>query len=119
MKNLEHSPVCMLHLVDGPQPQFCSSPLIGQQLNQFSHDVVDLLRHSPQCRLPFGRFIPAYHHHFGRQCRVAEYGYNKLIDLLDAIPHVVQVLQLVVRTVDFFAYGWRSKYKQILYAQIG
>lgn len=37
------------------------------------------------------KFIPAYHHHFGRQCRVADYGYTKLVDLFEAIPHVIQV----------------------------
>lgn len=38
------------------------------------------------------QFIPAYHHHFGRQCRVADYGYTKLLELFEAIPHVVQVV---------------------------
>jgi meiosis arrest female protein 1 len=42
--------------------------------------------------IPFGKFIPAYHHHFGRQCRVSDYGFTKLIDLFEALPSVVQVL---------------------------
>ena len=29
-------------------------------------------------QMPFHKFIPSYHHHFGRQCRVADYGYTKL-----------------------------------------
>lgn len=62
-----------------------------QQLNQISREVVDLLKHAPNCQIPFSKFIPEYHHHFGRQCRVADYGYTKLIELLEAIPHVVQV----------------------------
>ena len=71
--------------------RLCSSPLLTQHLSQFSRDVVELLKHSPQCRMPFSKFIPTYHHHFGRQCRVADYGYTKLMELFDAIPHVVQV----------------------------
>ena len=41
--------------------------------------------------MPFHKFIPSYHHHFGRQCRVADYGYTKLKDLFEALPHVIQV----------------------------
>eukprot|EP00106_Octopus_bimaculoides_P008516 XP_014775958.1 PREDICTED: meiosis arrest female protein 1-like isoform X2 [Octopus bimaculoides] len=63
-----------------------------QQLNQISREVVDLLKHAPNCQIPFSKFIPEYHHHFGRQCRVADYGYTKLVELLEAIPHVVQIL---------------------------
>lgn len=54
-------------------------------------ELVDLLKVAPQCRIPFSKFIPQYHHHFGRQCRVADYGYTRLIDLLESLPHVVQV----------------------------
>ncbi|CAL4082217.1 unnamed protein product, partial [Meganyctiphanes norvegica] len=68
-----------------------SPPLVGQ-LALFSRELVDLLKTFPHCRLLFARFIPAYHHHFGRQCRVADYGFTKLADLFDALPHVVQVL---------------------------
>ncbi|XP_041362324.1 meiosis regulator and mRNA stability factor 1-like isoform X2 [Gigantopelta aegis] len=70
----------------------CNSPMLSQQLNQISREITDLLKHHPQCRMPVSRFIPAYHHHFGRQCRVADYGYTKLIELFEAIPHVLQVL---------------------------
>ncbi|BET01774.1 kiaa0430 [Nesidiocoris tenuis] len=55
-------------------------------------EVVDLLKTQPHCQLQFFKFVPAYHHHFGRQCRVSNYGFTKLIDLLEAIPHVVQVI---------------------------
>ena len=68
-----------------------NSPLLGQQLAQFSREVIDLLKSHPMCRMQFGKFIPSYHHHFGRQCRVADYGYTKLIELFESIPHVVQV----------------------------
>ena len=36
---------------------------------KFADECIELLRHVPECRLPFNKFIPAYHHHFGRQCR--------------------------------------------------
>jgi meiosis arrest female protein 1 len=40
----------------------------------------------------FNKFIPAYHHHYGHQCRVADYGFTKLIELFEAIPQVAKVL---------------------------
>lgn len=58
---------------------------------QFALEVVDLLKQSPRCRLPFTKFIPSYHHHFSRQCRVSDYGFNKLVELLEAVPQVVKV----------------------------
>lgn len=54
-------------------------------------EVVDLLKNMDRCQILLTKFIPAYHHHFGRQCRVADYGYTKLLDLFEAISHVVQV----------------------------
>lgn len=58
----------------------------------FSRELVDLLKTAPRCQLSFNRFIPVYHHHFGRQCRVADYGFTKLIDLLEALENTVQVM---------------------------
>ncbi|XP_023231609.1 meiosis regulator and mRNA stability factor 1-like, partial [Centruroides sculpturatus] len=68
------------------------SPALAGQLALFSREMIDLLKSQPKCSIPFNKFIPAYHHHFGRQCRVADYGFTKLIDLLEAVPHSVQIL---------------------------
>lgn len=70
----------------------CVSSPLANQLALFSRELVDLLKTAPHCQLPFHRFIPTYHHHFGRQCRVADYGFTKLIDLLEALTHTVQVM---------------------------
>lgn len=58
--------------------------------------MIELLKHAPQCKLDFAKFIPAYHHHFGRQCRVADYGCTKLVELFETIPETVQVSQTFV-----------------------
>lgn len=42
--------------------------------------------------IPFSKFVPAYHNHYGRQCCVYQFGYTKLIELLESIPHVVQII---------------------------
>jgi meiosis arrest female protein 1 len=52
------------------------------------------LRHSPNCTMLFNKFVPAYHHHFGHQCRVSDYGFSKLIELFEAIPDVVKIQEL-------------------------
>lgn len=69
----------------------------------FAIEVADLLCQSPRCRLPFNKFIPSYHHHFSRQCRVADYGFTKLIDLLEAVPNVVQVSEWVFVMIYYVA----------------
>jgi len=65
---------------------------LEHQLAHFSRELIDLLKTAQGCRMPFHKFIPAYHHHFGRQCRVADYGYTKLKDLFEALPQVVQIM---------------------------
>ncbi|KAK7801386.1 hypothetical protein U0070_001173 [Myodes glareolus] len=68
------------------------SPVGNPQLIQFGREVIDLLKNQPSCILPISNFIPSYHHHFAKQCRVSDYGYSKLIELLEAVPHVLQIL---------------------------
>ncbi|KAF8570801.1 hypothetical protein P879_03736 [Paragonimus westermani] len=68
------------------------SNVLQDQLHQFSREVVDLLKHQPGCQILLSKFIPSYHHHFGKQCRVADYGYSKLHELFEALPHVVHVM---------------------------
>lgn len=67
------------------------SPVGNPQLIQFSREVIDLLKSQPSCIMRISNFIPSYHHHFAKQCRVSDYGYSKLIELLEAVPHVLQV----------------------------
>lgn len=62
-----------------------------ERTKQFGKEVVDLLRHQPHCRMPFSKFIPTYHHHFGRQCKLSYYGFTKLVDLFEAIPDILKV----------------------------
>lgn len=82
----------------------------GQQLAQFSKEILDLLKAAPYCRMAFSKFIPCYHQHFGRQCRVAEYGYSRLQEVFEAIPHVLQVnLTHLIQTADCFcSVNWLS-----------
>ncbi|XP_031800139.1 meiosis regulator and mRNA stability factor 1 isoform X3 [Sarcophilus harrisii] len=68
------------------------SPVGNPQLIQFSREVIDLLKNQPSCIIPVGKFIPSYHHHFAKQCRVSDYGYSRLMELLEAVPHVLQIL---------------------------
>uniref|UniRef100_A0A6I8PQH4 Meiosis regulator and mRNA stability factor 1 n=1 Tax=Ornithorhynchus anatinus TaxID=9258 RepID=A0A6I8PQH4_ORNAN len=68
------------------------SPIGNPQLIQFSREVIDLLKNQPSCIIPVGKFIPTYHHHFAKQCRVSDYGYSKLMELLEAVPHVLEIL---------------------------
>lgn len=77
-----------------PEPwiQRCKSPVGNPQLIQFSREIIDLLKNQPSCMMPISKFIPSYHHHFAKQCRVSDYGFSKLLELLEAVPHVLQIL---------------------------
>lgn len=57
--------------------------------------MVDLMKNQPACLMPITKFIPVYHHHFAKQCRVSDYGYTKLLELLEAVPHVLQVTSVL------------------------
>ena len=89
-----------------------TSPMLSQQMALLSREIGDLLRQSRTCSIPASKFIPSYHHHFGRQCRVADYGYTKLAELFEALPHVLQVCMgmyaCVVQQLLFFMCGWVS-----------
>lgn len=65
---------------------------LPDSFTQISREIIELIKLSPKATLKFSRFIPAYHNHFGKQCRVADYGYTKLIDLFEALPTVVQIM---------------------------
>ena len=51
----------------------------------FATEVIQLLRTTPTFEVSFSKFIPAYHHYFNKQCKVIDYGFNKLIELFEAI----------------------------------
>jgi len=53
--------------------------------------LVELLGLDANFTLEFAKFCPAYHRHFGVQCKLADYGCAKLVDLFEAIPHIVTV----------------------------
>ena len=60
----------------------------------FAREVADLLLHSADFSISFNKFIPLYHQHFGRQCRVSHYGLAKLAELLECIPETAEVAEL-------------------------
>jgi hypothetical protein len=59
----------------------------------FADDIINMFRHQQDFNVPFQRFIPMYHHHFGYQCRVQFYGCLRLIDLFEEIPHIVDIVE--------------------------
>lgn len=63
-----------------------------RMLISFGREVRGLLRSQPGCTIPFSKFIPTYHSHFGKQCCLQPYGFERLVDLLEAVPNVVQIL---------------------------
>ena len=78
----------------------------------FCREVRNLLRSKPNCMIAFSKFVPAYHNHYGRQCCVYQFGYTKLIELLEAIPHVVQIIGDGTTTNRFITLTHREQIKR-------
>jgi hypothetical protein len=88
---------------------------VQQRLQQFSREVLDLLKNQgSHCRLPVSKFVSAYHQYFSRQCRVADYGFSKIIDLLLAIPKSIQVKYMKYNICD----KYRSSFNRFLVMEI-
>ena len=62
----------------------------AMKLRKFTEEAKELLESIPERRLDLTEFMAAYQRYFGRQCRVSSYGFNKLSQLLDAIPEAVE-----------------------------
>lgn len=60
--------------------------------NRLTFDIIDMLKHKSRFSIQFNKFIPNFHHHFGRQCKLSNYGFTKLIELLEAMPETVHVI---------------------------
>ncbi|CAH1135931.1 unnamed protein product [Ceutorhynchus assimilis] len=75
------------------------APSLAPNMVCLCREVVELLKTNEKCQMVFKNFVPSYHHHFGKQLRVADYGYMKLLELLEAIPHVVQLMGDAYRRV--------------------
>lgn len=96
-----------------PWLQRCKSPVGNPQLIQFSREIIDLLKSQPSCIMPISKFIPSYHHHFAKQCRVSDYGFSKLLELLEAVPHVLQVL--LMRTTQWWSFDWTNVFVHVVF----
>lgn len=79
------------HSLEDPLPDEAPKRLTPE-LKELSREVMELVSKQEQCSLPLHQFIPAFHRHFGRQCRLADYGCTRLLDLLAAIGHIVEIL---------------------------
>lgn len=64
----------------------------GESADNISKEVIELIRMCPKSTMQFSKFIPTYHNHFGKQCRVADYGCTKLIEMFEAMSSIVQVI---------------------------
>ena len=79
-------------MVPDKRPTSSSSSSSTCSLQTFAREVIDLLKQQTiHCRLPLSKFVTNYHMKYSRHCRAADYGFEKILDLLLAIPNAVQV----------------------------
>ncbi|XP_059045300.1 meiosis regulator and mRNA stability factor 1-like [Achroia grisella] len=101
-----------------------TAPALEPILALFERELIDLLRTAPRCTIAFSKLIPAFHHHFGRQCRVADYGFTKLPDLLAALSNTIVVLgsgssRVITISAAAQSRRWTSDLVKLLKAQPG
>jgi meiosis arrest female protein 1 len=64
-----------------------------EKTSLFAGEVVELLRGAPQYSIPFRKFVRSYHYYFGFQCKLSDYGFLRLAELLDALCGTVEMDQ--------------------------
>ncbi|KAL4712272.1 hypothetical protein ACJJTC_004034 [Scirpophaga incertulas] len=101
-----------------------TAPALEPMLTLFERELIDLLRTTPKCSIAFSKLIPAFHHHFGRQCRVADYGFTKLPDLLAALSNTIVVLgsgssRIITISAVAQSRRWTADLVKLLKAQPG
>ncbi|CAG2171195.1 unnamed protein product [Oppiella nova] len=64
---------------------------VCSQLIHFGKEIRELLKSQSHATIAFNKFVPAYHTHYVKQLCVGNYGCLKLADLLEEVPHIVQV----------------------------
>lgn len=80
------------HILDNNSASKSSLNLsCGEAAENISKEVIELVKMCPKSTMMFSKFIPTYHNHFGKQCRVADYGCTKLIEMFEAMSSIVQV----------------------------
>ena len=95
--NVENSKVISTECNDGTDDSMISIPKRKQinaevsRTQKFSEECIELFKNVPECRLPFDKFGEAYRSHFGRDCRLADYGFKKLKWLFEAIPTIIEI----------------------------
>eukprot|EP00118_Oscarella_pearsei_P023190 m.274242 g.274242 ORF g.274242 m.274242 type:complete len:706 (+) comp40584_c0_seq28:3059-5176(+) len=65
---------------------------LNNKLVIFAHKAVQVLKQSPECRLPFCKFVPAFQKTVGYQCKVADYGCAKLMELFRQVSQDLKVV---------------------------
>jgi hypothetical protein len=91
-----------------PDKRPSSSSSSTCSLQTFAREVIDLLKQQTiHCRLPLSKFVTTYHMKYSRHCRSADYGFDKILDLLLAIPNAVQVKDFEfaqkIKNFEFFS----------------
>ena len=59
-------------------------------LQTFAIETRDLLRNLDGC-VSLNRFAPNFQQMYGRPCKAADYGFNRISELIDAVSNVAEI----------------------------
>lgn len=57
----------------------------------FQSNLRALLENQPDHVVTLGNLVSVYQKSFGHRCKVSNFGFSKLTDLIDAVPHIAKV----------------------------
>ena len=94
---------------------------LNNKLLIFAHLATQVIKQSPECRLPFCQFVPAFQKTIGQQCKVrAEYGCAKLMELIKKVPQTLKVPKTCFILLDYlFIYLFIYLFSQIVSSDDG
>lgn len=61
------------------------------KIKAFEEEVQILLESQPNCCLPLEAFMTSYQSYFGHKCKISDYGYENLEDLMGNVSNVSKV----------------------------
>lgn len=62
------------------------------RIKKFAYEVIEMFKTVPRCIMSASKFYSEFQKKYGRHFRVADYGYTKIVELFEAIPHVLQII---------------------------
>ena len=77
----------------------------------FARNLRQLLHNQPEHVVSLGNLVSVYQKTFGHRCKVANFGFSRLTDLIETLPHVAKVIMFLLHI--HLLTGWARNCKVV------